>query len=509
MTSNVAEFYRNKKVFITGATGFVGVAIVEKILRSCPDVDKIYLLIRSKKGKSIEERLQDITKNSVFLHLLEERSTDVFQKLVAVEGDVGEENLALSAKDRQLLIDNVNVVIHSAATLDFQASLKPTVLINLLGTRQIMQLCQQMKNLVTMVHVSSAYVNSFLLETEEKLYPAPEDAEKVIEIAKSKSESELEALTPDLIKAHPNTYTFTKHLAEHEVAKYAEKFPCAIVRPSMITASWMEPKKGWTISKNGPQGFLMGSSKGVIRRLPVNTKLVYDYIPVDIVVNEILVSGYHAAQKRSGEVSIFHCTTSTYNPFKWQDVAEKTNELLHMYPLKSAVWYPHLKFVSSLMLFKISAIFVHFLPAYILDFVTRLSGGRPILVRLHTNVWESLKMLEKFIFTEWKFHNKNTLMLSKTMSPVDQQMFNIDVGKLEWEDYFINLAQGVRQYLNNESLKTLPAARKKDKILLILHILLQVGIHLAVWKLVSVVLGVSMMKCIISVPISYFLLGIL
>jgi fatty acyl-CoA reductase len=193
------------------------------------------MLIRSKKGKSIEERLQDVTKNSVFSLLLEERSPEVFKKLIPVEGDVGEENLALSPKDRQLLIDNVNVVIHSAATLDFQASLKPTVLINLLGTRQIMQLCQQMKNLVTMVHVSSAYVNSFLLETEERLYPAPEDAEKVIEIAKSKSESELEALTPDLIKSHPNTYTFTKHLAEHEVAKCAQMFPCAIVRPSMIT----------------------------------------------------------------------------------------------------------------------------------------------------------------------------------------------------------------------------------------------------------------------------------
>lgn len=193
------------------------------------------MLIRSKKGKSIEERLQDITKNSVFSLLLEERSPDVFKKLVPVEGDVGEDNLALSPADRQLLIDNVNVVIHSAATLDFQASLKPTVMINLLGTRQIMHLCSQMKNLVTMVHVSSAYVNSFLLETEERLYPAPEDAEKVIEIAKSKSESELEALTPGLIKTHPNTYTFTKHLAEHEVAKCAQKFPCAIVRPSMIT----------------------------------------------------------------------------------------------------------------------------------------------------------------------------------------------------------------------------------------------------------------------------------
>lgn len=378
MASNIAEFYKNKNIFITGGSGFVGVALIEKILRACPDVGKVYLLMRPKKGKEIQERLEELQKNSVFSVLLEQTSTDIFKKLVAVAGDVGEENLGLSASDRQLLANNINVVIHSAATLDFQASLKPTVFINLLGTRRVMQLCQEIKNLTAMVHISSAYVNAFLLETEEKLYPAPDDAERVIELATNKDEEELSKLTADLIKDHPNTYTFTKHLAEHEVNKCAAKFPCGIVRPSMITAAWKEPIPGWTISKNGPQGFLMGASKGVVRRLPVGTSLIYDYIPVDMVVNQVLATGCHVAQKRSGELSIFHCTSSTYNPFKWERVVEKTNELLHMYPLKSAVWYPHLKFLSSLMMFKISAIFIHFIPAYILDFITRIAGGRPM-----------------------------------------------------------------------------------------------------------------------------------
>lgn len=378
MASNIADFYKNKNIFITGGTGFVGIALVEKILRSCPDVSKVYLLMRPKKGKEIQERLEDITKNSVFSVLLEQSSADIFKKLVAVAGDVGEDNLGLSPADRQILVNNVNVVIHSAATLDFQAALKPTVFINLLGTRRVMQLCQEIKNINAMVHISSAFVNSFLLETEEKLYAAPDDADRIIELAKTKDEKELDAMTASLIKTHPNTYTFTKHLAEHEVNKCADKFPCGIVRPSMITAAWHEPIPGWTISKNGPQGFLMGASKGIVRRLPVGTNLIYDYIPVDMVVNQVLATGYHVAQKRSNELSIYHCTSSTYNPFKWNQVAEKTNELLHAYPLKSAVWYPHLKFLSSLMLFKISAIFIHFIPAYILDFVTRIAGGRPM-----------------------------------------------------------------------------------------------------------------------------------
>lgn len=95
------------------------------------------------------------------------------------------------------------------------------------------------------------------------------------------------------------------------------------------------------------------------------------------------------------------------------------------------------------------------------------------------------------------------------MSAVDQKKFNIDIKELRWEDYFINLAQGVRTYLNNESMKTLPAARKKDKILLVLHILLQVAIHCGVWKLASLLTGIPMMQCLLVIPLSYIILGFL
>lgn len=65
-----------------------------------------------------------------------------------------------------------------------------------------------------------------------------------------------------------------------------------------VTAAWHEPVPGWTNSKNGPQGFLMGASKGVVRRLPVGKSTIYDYIPVDVVVNQILVTAWYVHEKR-------------------------------------------------------------------------------------------------------------------------------------------------------------------------------------------------------------------
>lgn len=183
--------------------------------------------------------------------------------------------------------------------------------------------------------------------------------------------------------------------------------------------------------------------------------------------------------------------------------------LLLIFLLFFPIRYPNLKFMSSLLLFKISAILFHFAPAYVLDFVTRLAGGRPILVKLHKNVWSALKLLEKFIFTEWKFHNNNTKALIKTQSVADKKLYNIDLATLEWEVYFINLINGVRRYLSKENPSTMEAARRKDKILLALHVILQLSLYGLLWWLTSIIVGCSTAQCALIVPIYYILFSFL
>ncbi|XP_046980087.1 putative fatty acyl-CoA reductase CG8306 [Schistocerca americana] len=506
--SPILDFLRGKKIFLTGGTGFVGVALIEKLLRTT-EVDTIYLLMRPKKGKQIAERLQELEKNSGFECLVKECPEKPFARLKAVAGDVSEEGLGLLPEDRQMLAREVQLVFHSAATLDFESPLKPTVATNLLGTRRVIELCREMSKLEAMVHVSSAYVNSDKKKVEEILYDPPADVEKVINIATTLNDEAVDAMTPKLLGELPNAYALTKNLAEHEVSKAVQYFPVAIVRPSMITAAWKEPVPGWTISKNGPTGFMMGAAKGVVRRLPMKTDVVCDYIPVDCVVNELIAAIWEAATTRPNKVLVYHCTSSTHNPFRWAKIENHVNTYLHKYPLNSAVWYPHLKFLPSLLLFRISAIFVHFAPAYVLDTVMRVAGGRPILVRLHTNVSRSLSRLEPFIFSEWFFDNKNTLALQKKLSEKDADLFNVDVGSLQWENYFIDLAQGVRQYLNNEPPKTLPAARRKDTILLVAHLSLQAVLYGLLWWAVSSALNASFAGTGWAVIIAYILFSFL
>ena len=62
--SSICEFYRNRSVLITGGTGFLGKALIEKLLRTC-DVDNIFLLVRKKAGGNIEDRLEEIVNTPV------------------------------------------------------------------------------------------------------------------------------------------------------------------------------------------------------------------------------------------------------------------------------------------------------------------------------------------------------------------------------------------------------------------------------------------------------------
>lgn len=65
--SSIVEFYNGKTVFITGATGFMGKVLVEKLLRSCPGVDQLYLLMRPSKGKDVSSRLKEFIENQVLI----------------------------------------------------------------------------------------------------------------------------------------------------------------------------------------------------------------------------------------------------------------------------------------------------------------------------------------------------------------------------------------------------------------------------------------------------------
>lgn len=67
---SIAPFYSHRDVFLTGATGFMGKCLLEKVLRSLPDVSRVLVLVRPKRGKSMKERVDSLLASKVREKLL-------------------------------------------------------------------------------------------------------------------------------------------------------------------------------------------------------------------------------------------------------------------------------------------------------------------------------------------------------------------------------------------------------------------------------------------------------
>lgn len=111
-----------------------------------------------------------------------------------------------------------------------------------------------MKNLIAnfvhfhpqvLIHVSTAYANCNLSTVEEEFYPPPVDPNNLIELCKWLNADLINDITKKLLADRPNTYTFTKALAEHLIYEQNGRLPIAVVRPSIVASSFLEPTPGW------------------------------------------------------------------------------------------------------------------------------------------------------------------------------------------------------------------------------------------------------------------------
>jgi alcohol-forming fatty acyl-CoA reductase len=154
---------RGKRFFITGATGFLGTALVERILRCVPDAEITVLVRPGRRADAAARLAREIIKNDCFDRLRDELgeafASEVARRISAVAGDVGRDGLGLDGDGRAALAA-ADVVIHSAATVSFDAPLTQAVEINLLGPSRVAGAMADVESTGHLISVSTAYVAS-------------------------------------------------------------------------------------------------------------------------------------------------------------------------------------------------------------------------------------------------------------------------------------------------------------------------------------------------------------
>lgn len=387
----IAEDLAGKRIAITGSTGFLGTALVERLLRSVPDCELV-LLIRAGRMRTVAQRAtREIFKNNCFdRHRSELGGKDAFDELVArrvqvIEGDVGTDGLGLDDDGRRLLA-SCDIVIHSAATVSFDSPIDLAVEVNLLGPSRIAQTLNELDVTPHLVAVSTCYVagnrrgdapeirvdeSPFWItdidwkrevtgarrvradaeaasRRPEQLATFMRDAREELggagtPLLASKSESlRTDWVRAELVEAGrsraaslgwPDAYAMTKAMGEKALGENRGNVPVSVVRPAIIESAWSEPVPGWIRGFRMAEPVIISYARGLLKEFPGVPEGTVDVIPVDLVVAAIIGVAARGPSNEDGSPDITQVASGSANPLKYERLVGLVQSWFSEHPL--------------------------------------------------------------------------------------------------------------------------------------------------------------------------------
>jgi thioester reductase-like protein len=241
-------------VFLTGATGFLGMEVLARLLEA-GDRD-VHALVRAGSKEAAQERLDGV------LRKLWRDPAPYRGRVHAVAGDLTEPGLGIDPVERHTLAEDVGAVLHCAASISFDLPLEEARAINVEGTREVIGLAREAKTLGRLerfLHVSTAYVAG--------AYPGTFRERQLVAGQQFR-----------------NTYEQTKLEAEQIVAEAGDLSP-VVARPSIVMG---ESDTGWTPAFNVLYWPLRAFSRGLFDKVPADPTGRVDVVPVDYVADAIV-----------------------------------------------------------------------------------------------------------------------------------------------------------------------------------------------------------------------------
>jgi alcohol-forming fatty acyl-CoA reductase len=344
MAAMIPEALAGKRIGVTGATGFLGTALVERLLRAVPGCEVVVVVRAGKRTSAAERVRREIVRNDCFDRLRGEWGdrfdAEVERRLTAVAGDVSVDGMGLS-DDAAAALRSCDVVIHSAASVSFDSPLDAAVEVNLLGPSRVAQVLAAGDGPPAhLVAVSTAYVAGTRRgDSPEALLPDTPFAidvdwrAEVDAARKARSDAESESRRPERLagfakkarselgaaggplladkleklrtewvrdqmieagksRAHslgwPDAYAYTKALGERATLATRGDVPLTIVRPSIIESALAEPRPGWIRGFRMAEPVIISYGRGLLKEFPGIPEGVVDVIPVDFVVAAII-----------------------------------------------------------------------------------------------------------------------------------------------------------------------------------------------------------------------------
>ncbi|MBI4465375.1 MAG: SDR family oxidoreductase [Acidobacteria bacterium] len=504
---SIRETLSGKQILLIGVTGFIGKVWLVHLFRDLPEVGKIYVLIRRHGAHTALRRFEKIVAESPLFDSFHESygtrlAEFLREKVEVVEGDVSQAGVGLEPEILRRLCQNLDLVVNSSGLTDFNPDLREALATNVDAVAHLLDFLRQTDH-AALLHLSTCYavgtcdgrvseepapnytparVAGFDAEqerrslqelvrrvearahspllTEEFRRHALEKSPAGKSLSGSTLEKQIWKQRSRWVRNHltraglrrarelgwPNTYTFTKSLAESLIQRLGSDLPISVVRPSIVESSIEQPFRGWIegVNTSAPLSYLLGT---YFRQLPSNQRKCLDVIPVDLVCRGMTLIAAALVQRRHEK--LYQLATSASNPCNMRRSIELTC-LAHRKYYRTQDGLEHWlrsRFdtisVSKERYQKFSAPRQKALVRALQRTTPPLPFLRPPLARTERNldrVEKIIELYEPFILhNDHVFEAENIEKLSQALVPQERETFGYDVRSIDWWDYWINV----------------------------------------------------------------------
>ncbi|MCY4605331.1 MAG: AMP-binding protein, partial [Gemmatimonadetes bacterium] len=243
-----------------------------------------------------------------------------------------------------------------------------------------------------------------------------------------------------------DVYTFTKALGEQLLVKNRGQVPLAIVRPSVTEGALEDPHPGWIHGLKVTDPLIVAYGRGIVPDFPAAMGAPMDLVPVDIVVNTVLAA---ATQATTSTVEVFHAATSGENPLPNTRMFKYVKGYFEEHPLLNKDGSrPELVDWTFPTVARFQRVF-NWKYLYPLELKQKLYECLPErwapapkkrrLAALKTRlkrVQYFTDLFSPYTTLDCRYEAKRMLTLYESLPPEEQRIFNMDVRRIDWYQYY-------------------------------------------------------------------------
>ncbi len=484
------ERLAGKRLLITGVTGFVGEALLERLLSDLPQT-RLVVLIRPRSGQSGQDRLGRLLAKPAFARLRESiPAEELLARVDVVEGDL--------ASVPELPAD-LDLVVHCAGEVSFDPPIDEGFATNLGGLREVLRAVRVSGTHrspalppIHFVHVSTAYVaglrsglvaeaavpHSGDWKVEEaaslRVRQSAEDASRAPDALAGFNEQaakevgraglpavsmEAERLRQKWVRGQlvgagrerarslgwTDCYTMTKALGERYLEEHSGALAVSVVRPSIIESALARPYPAWIEGFKMAEPIILAFGRGELPDFPAAPDAIIDIIPVDIVVNAILTAA--ATPPPPGDPAYYQVCSGTRNPLLFRDLYRHVQAYFADRPMqkraRGAISTPVWSFAGSAAIesrlgrgekaVSVAGKVLSALPTT--SRIRKIAGdvdqadAKLRFLRRYTDLYRP------YTQAELVYDDTNTAALHASLDPADQAQFGFDPATYDWDGY--------------------------------------------------------------------------